>query len=44
MNLRQPSPLVRRLVLAIGAIVILLVGNILGNQYARQRLEQQVSA
>ena len=44
MSLRQPSPLVRRLVLALGAVVILLVGYVLGNQYARQRLEQQVSA
>jgi protein SCO1/2 len=44
MSLRQPSPLVRRLVLALAAVVILLVGYILGNQYARQRLEQQVSA
>jgi protein SCO1/2 len=44
MNRRQPSPLVRRLVLALAAIVILLAGYILGNQYARQRLEQQVSA
>jgi protein SCO1/2 len=44
MSLRQPSPLVRRLVLAVGAVVILLVGYILGNQYARHRLEQQVSA
>lgn len=43
MSLRRPSPLVRRLVLALGAVVILLVGYVLGNQYARSRLEQKIA-
>lgn len=43
MSLRQPAPLVRRLVLALGAMLVLVVGYMLGNQYARSQLEQKLS-